>query len=315
MGASSYSAQRHINSIISGMIKRLICLIALLILAACGSDPQAVGELPTVAQLPTATDTPLPSPTPIASWTPTESETPTPTALLTETATVTPSATITDTPSPTPTDTPTLTPEPRAVNSLLELAMQATVLPQQVIAAPTQPFDDSGLPTVVGPVSCPFPPPGGFNPIFNSDPNLIQQIGCPQGDPPTGLNAEAAWQEFEGGFMLWLQGPVYVLYNGGRFRRFEDTYDPETDPPSGGETPPTGRLEPVRGFGKVWRENPNVRQGLGWAYSGESGLQAVYQPFDRGLMLALPQRTQIIIIAAEEASGASGSWRSLVGSY
>ena len=299
-------------------IRRLLCFTLLIIaLAACNPAPQDGDSLPTVAQLPTATDTPLPTDTPIASETLTATETPTVTPVFTETTTVTPSATITDTPSPTPTDTPTITPEPRAVNALLELAMQATVLPQQVIATamPPLPGGDPFLPTVPAVTTCPFPPPGGFNAIYIGDPALNQQLGCPQGDPPAPITIAGAWQEFEGGFMLWLDGPVYVLYNGGRFQRFEDTYDETTDPESGGETPPPGRVEPVRGFGKVWRENPNVRQGLGWAYAAETGVQAVHQPFDRGLMLALPQRTQIIIIAADEASGAGGMWRSLVGSY
>ena len=54
---------------------------------------------------------------------------------------------------------------------------------------------------------------------------------------------------------------------------------------SGGETPPAGLVEPVRGFGKVWRENPAVRQALGWATAPENGEQAQVVRFERGVMV------------------------------
>ena len=50
----------------------------------------------------------------------------------------------------------------------------------------------------------------------------------------------------------------------------DDTFDPSTDPTSGGETPPAGLFEPTLGFGKVWREKPDVRAALGWATAEET---------------------------------------------
>src|SRR5262249_18487090 len=121
-------------------IRPLIPLL-IVILAACSGSPtpQAVGALPTVAQLPTETATPTPPP---VTPSPTSTASLTPTLAPSITPTVTPSATITDTPSPTPTSTPTITPttppppDNDAVLSLIQLAQQATILPQSAIVQP-----------------------------------------------------------------------------------------------------------------------------------------------------------------------------------
>lgn len=290
----------------------------ILLLAACGGSPTppVVGSLPTVAELPTQTATPtLPPITPSA--TPTASETAT--TVPSVTATVTASATITDTPSPTPTLTPTATattpapPDNDALLSLIELAAQATILPQNLIQpalAPTAAGIPPGQPV---PTTCPIPPPGGFGAVFANDPTLIQLIGCPLGST-TPVNS--ASQLYQLGGMFWLQGPppvIYALLGNGRFQRYDDTYNANTDPFSGGETPPSGLLEPVRGFGKVWRSYPDVRNGLGWASGDESGSTANIQLFDRGQMVYLPQRGEIIIMSFDTGN-ISGMWRAVPGS-
>jgi hypothetical protein len=109
----------------------------------------------------------------------------------------------------------------------------------------------------------------------------------------------AAEQIFEHGRMMWLQeipaesdgwgraqGPmIYVLYNyyingesaGGQFQKFDDTWtpnEPESDPSI---VPPEGVCQPIRGFGKVWRDNPEVRERLGWALAPEQGYDGAYQ--------------------------------------
>jgi hypothetical protein len=46
--------------------------------------------------------------------------------------------------------------------------------------------------------------------------------------------------------------------------------DPDIDPPP--------RLyQPVRGFGLLWREEPGVRERLGWAVDREEGYQTALQ--------------------------------------
>ncbi len=301
------------------MKARLYPTLFALMLAACGGNPspQTVGELPTLAQLPTETATPtVPTATLTLTVTATETASATPTATLS----VTPSATITDTPTPTSTDTPTITPTPlppadnEGILALLQLAAQATVLPQAFIqpAVPTA----APLPgvTQASPVTCAILPPGGFGPVFLNDPTLITQIGCPIGIT---ASMDSASQLYERGGMFWLQGPppvIYALTNTGRFGRYDDTYNADSDPFSGGEAPPAGLIEPVRGFGKVWRLNGDVRTNLGWATNDESGASATVQLFDRGQMIYLPQRGEIIVMIYD-VGGSTGTWRAVPGSF
>jgi len=292
--------------------------ILVILLAACGGNPtpEAAGVLPTVAELPTLapTETSIPA-------TVTETLTNTPTATLTETitATVTPSATITETPTPTPTITPTATETlaPTADNegiaALVALAAQATILPEQLQPAiiPTTP---GLLPTAPITTVCSYAPGGGFGTIYQSDPTLNAQLGCATATSALVMNS--ADQLYERGEMFWLEGPpgyIYALFNTGRYQRYDDTYNAAVDPVSGGETPPSGLIEPIRGFGKVWRTFQEVRTGLGWAMGGENGGQANVQPFERGQMVYLPQRGQIIIMVFD-AGGFTGIWRAVTGS-
>jgi hypothetical protein len=100
---------------------------------------------------------------------------------------------------------------------------------------------------------------------------------CPQ---EAAVETAAAEQPFTGGVMIWLDATdaIYVFYPDGRWQRFADTWregEPEGDPSL---TPPPDHYEPVRGFGKVWREHPAVQQEqLGWATSPELGYTAQIQ--------------------------------------
>lgn len=89
-------------------------------------------------------------------------------------------------------------------------------------------------------------------------------------------------QKFEFGRMFWIQ-PVNQIWvittqdGNNLWEVYEDTFQdgmPETDPSI---TPPRGLLQPERGFGKLWRENPQVREALGWALSSELGYNTRYE--------------------------------------
>jgi len=97
----------------------------------------------------------------------------------------------------------------------------------------------------------------------------------------------AAEQPFEHGRMIWLEkadadnpvleGVIFVFYADGRCERYDDTWTegmPESDPAF---APPAGLLQPIRGFGKLWRENTNVRDRLGWATAPEQGFDTTWQ--------------------------------------
>ena len=98
-----------------------------------------------------------------------------------------------------------------------------------------------------------------------------------------------AYQPFEGGAMIWDGAQSPTIYVGlsasgdwfSRLDRFQEG-DPESDPTL---TPPAGRLQPVRGFGRLWREDESVRQALGWALATEVGFEGTWQVFEGGYAL------------------------------
>jgi hypothetical protein len=98
--------------------------------------------------------------------------------------------------------------------------------------------------------------------------------------------SEAAAQPFEHGLMIWTKASdtFYVFFNGG------DPQLLEFGPPllKSGASPnnrvggaPEGRVEPVSGFGMLWRgefqEFSNVRQRLGWGLQPEFAYTSTYQ--------------------------------------
>jgi hypothetical protein len=100
---------------------------------------------------------------------------------------------------------------------------------------------------------------------------------CPLGPAAT---VQAAFQRFEHGFMMWRAdtGQILALYEPyamGTVEFFKDGWQGETI--TYPETPPPGLYQPVRGFGKVWVDNPHIREAFGWAVSQEQGYTMQYQ--------------------------------------
>jgi hypothetical protein len=104
---------------------------------------------------------------------------------------------------------------------------------------------------------------------------------CPFGQP---VVSSAAEQPFEGGVMVWIEASdsIVVLYDDRSWQEFEDTWSlnqPESDP---SYVPPAERFQPIRGFGKVWRDWPGARDRLGWALSHELAFETTFQSQDTG---------------------------------
>ena len=102
-------------------------------------------------------------------------------------------------------------------------------------------------------------------------------------------SSQAAEQSFEQGRMIWVQqqDSIYVIYNDGGWERYADAFEEgmtESDPSI---SPPGGKLQPERGFGKVWREQPQVRARIGWALAPEAPAGVQLHPFELGGMLRL----------------------------
>jgi hypothetical protein len=92
-------------------------------------------------------------------------------------------------------------------------------------------------------------------------------------------NRNAVGEDFEGGRMLWYaalpgesdqRATIYIIYNDGDWETIPDIWAEGQMVSDPNVVPPAGRFQPVRGFGKVWRENTAIRQRLGWAYEPEA---------------------------------------------
>jgi hypothetical protein len=144
--------------------------------------------------------------------------------------------------------------------------------------------------------------PVGLDYCFEAGPPLqataaafSASLGCPNGAYLM-WKLPIATQTFERGTMIWVDnigprfGPViYVIFfdttrNSLVAQYYRDTWF-EGQPNSGGETPPAGLYEPIRGFGKVWRENAAVRNTLGWASAPEQADTGIVQTFVKGMMI------------------------------
>lgn len=122
------------------------------------------------------------------------------------------------------------------------------------------------------------------------EPTQVPETPTPDASPttdpnptPTITQIQVAEQVFEHGRMFWLQptGQIWVMIveseGRGEWRIYEDTYadgEPEFDPDI---TPPEGLDQPRRGFGKLWRDNPDLREALGWAITPEFGFVTRYE--------------------------------------
>ncbi len=108
----------------------------------------------------------------------------------------------------------------------------------------------------------------------------------PTPDPfPTPVKGKiyVAEQRFERGWMFWLQpnGQIWLLSADETGRNIWSVYDDtfvegeaEFDPQI---VAPENHHQPIRGFGKLWRENLEVRQELGWALETEIGHTTRYE--------------------------------------
>ena len=109
------------------------------------------------------------------------------------------------------------------------------------------------------------------------------------------FTAPTAIQRFQNGLMLHLKG-IYVLQygpaayqgtpiDGGPWSGSRDAWR-EPEPPNAGLEAPAGFFEPLRGFGKAWREQQGGPEGpLGWALEEEATADASWQLFEKGIVI------------------------------
>jgi hypothetical protein len=118
-----------------------------------------------------------------------------------------------------------------------------------------------------------------------SYPDVAAQVGCPRGQA---LQIAAAWEPFERGGMLWRGDlhQIYVLRQSGTWAVYDDLWREGDMQWDATIVPPGGFMQPVRGFGLVWRQQAGVRDDLGWATASEATFDAAFQPFQRALLIA-----------------------------
>jgi hypothetical protein len=123
-----------------------------------------------------------------------------------------------------------------------------------------------------------------------ADPGVRARLGCPRAEP---ISVTIVTQTFERGVMFWRDTrEIYALALQARGAaantvwKFPDGWtegQPERDPSL---QPPEPLMQPIRGFGAVWRANPAVREALGWAVTGEQPYNGLWQVFEGGVMLS-----------------------------
>jgi hypothetical protein len=175
---------------------------------------------------------------------------------------------------------------------LLTIALLITACqgppPTQIVLVVTATPDSANLPTDDAEISSQsVADEATEEPTETLEPSITPTTTTtPTPDPfPTPVEGQiyVAEQRFEGGWMFWLQpvGQLWVLTvnkdNEGVWSVYDDTFiegDAEIDPEI---VPPEGLYQPERGFGKLWRENPEVREAIGWALDVELGHTTRYE--------------------------------------
>jgi len=153
------------------------------------------------------------------------------------------------------------------------VAPTATQVPTSVPATPT--------PTLP---ACSITPILGFGEVWKTNTTVSTRLGCPVELETSTWSAE---ESFIGGYMFW-RGDlrlIYALYSNGTWQSFVDTWNEGDLEWDGTIVPPSGYYQPVRGFGKIWREQPGVRDKLSWATNEERGFNGSWQAYQGGLML------------------------------
>lgn len=114
-------------------------------------------------------------------------------------------------------------------------------------------------------------------------------------DAPTGSPQAASYQSvhatlqrFERGMMIWQSdtGLIRVILNSGYAYNYPvGVYG--SLPDNSYFNPPTGRIRPINGFGRVWGNNNYIRSYLGWATSPEVGYTMTVNHVNNSVYLSL----------------------------
>jgi hypothetical protein len=242
-------------------------------------------------------------PTPTATATPTATNTPTPTppATATPTGVYTPPAALppTETPPPTSTATATTTPTPDTAATATLEAIQLQIA--QVVVQVTATAAARSIPPSPTVPICTVKAGSTFEKVWNS---FKDELGCPrQLEPVGGAFAE---QLFQKGFMFWTQIlDVFIVFVGneqeGEWRLIKReefiTYsdEPACQPLNPSSSPDL--IQPIRGFGGIWCDFPEIQKQIGWGITKEYGIDNdLIQQFEQGMMLRTSNGATFVLL-------------------
>ncbi len=140
-------------------------------------------------------------------------------------------------------------------------------------------------------MALPYDVTGARGQLYRNNLGVRVRLGLPTGTEAT---ENGVIQPFERGVMIWRESTrmIYVIASEagsyptqGNWLSFNDTWTEGQDP-GGGNAPVPNLYNPQRGFGKVWRDNPQVRQLLGYATTNNEEVKTlVLQQFKGGFLI------------------------------
>ena len=158
----------------------------------------------------------------------------------------------------------------------------------------------TGSVTVTATANCAVTPKRDFGQVYVENPDVRRRLGCATGEEKA---IQLSEESFENGVTFWRSDnrQIYVLLTKGAWKVYRDTFS-EADPPLAAMAPPEGRFAPVRGVGKLWREDSNVRAALDWGIEPERGYAGQVQDFEKGVMLWSDRKGTFVLDGA-------GTWQ------
>jgi len=101
--------------------------------------------------------------------------------------------------------------------------------------------------------------------------------------------------------MIWLSNVgwydtsvVYVLQEDTTYVRYDDIFDAGLDTQTVEASPAEGLFVPIDALGKVWIDQPGVRESLGFATEPELTMETQMQMLERGEMVYIPSLASVI---------------------
>ncbi len=139
------------------------------------------------------------------------------------------------------------------------------------------------------------------------------------GCPGPVITSQAVGQNFQGGRVYRYdpqpgeQATIYVIYNDMTWATYPDTWtsdQPMNDPSI---NPPPGWYQPTGAIGKLWREQPGLRDKLGWAYLPEGPFTGRRQSSSTGANY-IDHGLRNLVLRLDGESGGTTHW-TVVGNY